>query len=119
MNDPTPLSTSMKELNLLRNLLDRYWEILISSHNDFDENTERLLKANRSNVIDKIEVANQIILKIERLFKLQDVKDRFGSSFEEIDNDNVDFVTECLKENDWNNEKLVIDAVRKVKKTIN
>ena len=114
MNDPTPLSTCMKELNLLRNLLDRYWEILISSHNDFDENTERLLRANRSSVIDKIEVANQIILKIERLFKLQDVKKRFESSFEEID-----VVEEMIKESDWNNDELVSSAINKVKKTIN
>jgi hypothetical protein len=67
--------------------------------------------------LNKIEKANQVVLKIERFLKLITLKKNIEIS--ENDNDNVDFVNECLKENDWNNEKLVTDAVRKVKKTIN
>jgi len=117
MKEPKPISIRQTELNLLKYLLDRYWEVLVSSHNCSNENTKVLLISGRSKVINKIEKANQVVLKIERFLKLITLKKNIEIS--ENDNDNVDFVNECLKENDWNNEKLVTDAVRKVKKTIN
>jgi hypothetical protein len=117
MKEPKPISIRQTELNLLKYLLDRYWEVLVSSHNSSNENTKVLLISGRSKVINKIEKANQVVLKIERFLKLITLKKNIEIS--ENDNDNVDFVNECLKENDWNNEKLVTDAVRKVKKTIN
>ena len=60
----------------------------------------------------------QITLKIKSPKDYSETEDNLYTRSDSV-TDPLDIVTECLKESDWNNDKLVNDAVKEVKKNIN